>query len=393
MRNGLRDDGLVKVIDKSLILSIRPFLVNVLDHLPLEDKIDTINALRREIHAISPFKNEPVDCVQWILGDLIQANDYNPNVVAPPEMRLLEISIAEDGYTQPIVSWEDKSHYEVVDGFHRNRIGKESKIVKERIKGYLPLTVINVDREDKGERIASTIRHNRARGKHTVAGMSDIVLELKNRNWTNERIAKKLGLDEDEILRLCQITGLASLFKDQEFSKSWDIQDSEPDFVPLNDEDIGETEEDKFRTINTSDPNRIFHRHDKWECYKAGFYATTPPIGMTREQCEAAYRDFLGNIPRFQDALEHVISEWKYSCEHYLTNTAMNRIAYLGQAAMCYATGVPSVFRGGFSLLTQLQQESANQIALVYLNRWLTINGRKEVSMADALSDKQMELY
>lgn len=381
------------MIDNNIVEHIHVILVNELERLQLADKVDTINELRREIHNLSPFKNEPVDFVQWVAVDKLQANDYNPNVVAPPEMRLLEVSISEDGYTQPIVSWEHDEYFEVVDGFHRNRVGKESKTVKERIKGYLPITIINSERSDKGDRIASTIRHNRARGKHTVSGMSDIVLELKNRNWTNERIAKKLGLDEDEILRLCQVTGLASLFTDQQFSKSWDIQDSEPDFEPLDDENIEETPEDKFRTINTSDPNRIFHTYDKWECYKAGFYKTTPPEGMTRTKCENAYRDFLNDSVKFSEALEHVITEWKYSCEHYLSNTEMNRIAYLGQAAMCYATGIPAMFRTGFNLLTKSQQETANQIALVYLNKWLKANGRKEVTMDIALSDNQMELY
>jgi ParB-like chromosome segregation protein Spo0J len=381
------------MINNDLINSIYPYLANELDKLSLEDKVDTLNALRIEIHQFSPFKNEPVDCIQWVKVDSLQANDYNPNVVAPPEMRLLEVSISEDGYTQPIVSWEHDNYFEVVDGFHRTRVGKESKAVKERIQGYLPVTIINSDHSDKGDRIASTIRHNRARGKHTVSGMSDIVLELKNRNWSNERIAKKLGLDEDEILRLCQITGLASLFTDQEFSKSWDIQDSEPDFVPLDDEDISETEEDKFRTINTNDPQRIFHKYNEWECYKAGFYSTTPPKGMNRTQCEESYRDFLSDTTRFQNALEHIIVEWKNSCEHYLTNTAMNRIAWLGQAAMCYATGIPAMFRSGFSLLTKQQQDEANQTALTYLNKWLVANNRQEVSMSDALSDNQSELY
>lgn len=379
------------MIDNNLVRNILPFLLNDLEHLSLEDKIDTLNALRLELHKLSPFKAEPVDCVLWIHGDQVQANDYNPNVVAPPEMRLLEVSISEDGYTQPIVAWKNETHFEVVDGFHRNRVGKESKLVKERIKGYLPLAVINADHSEKGERIASTIRHNRARGKHTVAGMSDIVLELKNRNRSNEWIAKKLGLDEDEILRLCQITGLASLFSDQEFSKSWEVKDSEPDFVPL-DDDIGSTEEDKFRAVNTSDEQRIFHTYDKWECHKAGFYATTKP-GMTRTQCEEAYRDFLSDTKRFAEALEHIIIEWKYSCEQYLTNTAMNRIAWLGQAAMCYATGVPATFREGFNLLTSEQQQAANEVALVYLNKWLVANNRKEVTMEEGLSDNQSDLY
>lgn len=378
------------MIDEIILNHIKA-LAKHIDSMSLVDKVDTINAVRLALHEVSPFKNEPVDCIQWICGDIVTANDYNPNVVAPPEMRLLELSIAEDGYTQPIVAWSIDSHYEVVDGFHRNRVGKESKLVKERINGYLPLTVINPDRTEKGDRIASTIRHNRARGKHTVSGMSDIVLELKNRNRSNEWIAKKLGLDEDEILRLCQITGLASLFTDQEFSKSWDVKDSEPDFKPL-DEDINTTEEDKFRTVNTNDENRIFHTYNTWECFKAGFYNTTKD-GMTRKQCEEAYRDFLADIPRFAETLEHVITEWKNSCEHYLTNTAMNRIAWLGQAAMCYAAGIPSTFRSGFDLLTLEQQKAANEMALIYLNKWLVMNNRKEVTMEEGLSDNQSELY
>ena len=362
-----------------------------LDSMSLSDKVAAINELRIIIHKHSPFMREPVDCVLWVSGDKVQANDYNPNVVAPPEMRLLEVSISEDGYTQPIVSFSEDGHYEVVDGFHRNRVGKESKAVAARIHGYLPLAVINMDRVEKGERIASTIRHNRARGKHTVAGMSDIVLELKNRNWSNERIAKKLGMDEDEILRLCQITGLASLFADQEFSKAWNIEDSEPDFKPLT-EDIEATDDDNFRTVNTSDEKRIFHTYDRWECYKAGFYATTKP-GMNREQCEIAYRDFLSDDKQFSETLEKVITEWVHSCEHYLTNTAMNRIAWLGQASLCYAKGIPAAYRGGFSLLSPENQDKANRIALTYLNKWLVAHGMTEVSLEDGLSDNQMELY
>jgi hypothetical protein len=279
-----------------------------------------------------------------------------------------------------------------VDGFHRNRIGKESSKVKKRILGYLPLTIANEERLDRGDRIASTIRHNRARGKHNVEGMSDIVLELKNRNWTNERIGRELGMDPDEILRLCQITGLASLFSDQEFSKSWDIEDSEPDFVPLDDEENELFETDKFRTVNTSDENRVFHTFDKWECFKAGFYKKTME-GMKREECEQTYADFLSDNERFKNALEHVITEWKHSCEHYLTNIAMNRIAWLGQASMCYATGIPAEFRGGFNLLTDEQKEVANKIALEYLNKWLVANNRPEVTMDEAVSDNQMDLY
>lgn len=188
-----------------------------------QERIETLNALRLELKKYSPFSAEPVDCVQWIQADKVKANDYNPNAVAPPEMKLLEHSIQEDGYTQPIVAWSRDSIFEVVDGFHRHRVGKESEIVKKRVHGYLPLVVINEQRTDKGDRIASTIRHNRARGKHQVDAMSDIVIELKRRNWSEEKIGRELGMDPDEILRLCQITGLAEIFKDEKFSKAWDI--------------------------------------------------------------------------------------------------------------------------------------------------------------------------
>ena len=387
-------DGITLQLFESISQTREELDLSLIEHinkLDFDNKIEAINKVKMALNEISPFKNEPVDCVLWVNADLVIANDYNPNKVAPPEMQLLEQSIIEDGYTQPIVTWPTEGQYVVVDGFHRNRVGKESKKVFKRINGYLPITRINSDREDKADRIAATIRHNRARGKHTVGGMSDIVLELKRRNWTNQRISKNLGMDEDEILRLCQITGLAELFTNQEFSKSWDIEDSAPDFEPIS-EEINESAEDKFRAANTNDENRIFHPYEKWECYKAGMYATTKN-GMKKEQCEDEYRKFLSDIPRFSDALSHVINEWKFSCEQYLTNSAMNRIAWLGQASMCYATGIPSCFRGGFNLLTEDQQKSANETALIYLNKWLVANNRAEVAMDIALSDNQVNLY
>ena len=195
----------------------------------IEERAEAINEIKRMLKEVSPFSAEPVECVQWVKSDLVFANDYNPNSVAPPEMELLHTSIQEDGYTQPIVVWQHDGVYEVVDGFHRNRVGKEYADIKERIHGYLPVVVINNDREDKGDRIASTIRHNRARGKHKVEAMSDIVLDLKKRNWSDAKIAKELGMDADEVLRLAQIQGLAEMFADREFSQAWesDFDDEE----------------------------------------------------------------------------------------------------------------------------------------------------------------------
>jgi ParB-like chromosome segregation protein Spo0J len=360
-------------------------------------RVEVINALRKDLHAASPFKNEPVDLVQWIRADLVAANDYNPNSVAPPEMKLLEHSITQDGYTQPIVTWQNGTPtLEVIDGFHRNRVGKESKVVRTRTRGYLPVVIMNATRTERNDRIAATIRHNRARGKHKVDAMSGIVVELKRRNWSDDRICRELGMDQDEVLRLCQITGLAELFSNQEFSKSWDVvgEITDADYKELTD-DITTygPETTDFRTVNTSDDSRIFHTHDKWECYRAGFYASSLE-GVTKTQAEEAYRDFLGDSALFADALEGVIGTWTHSCEHYLTNIAMNRIAWLGQAAACYALGLPAVFRSGFYLLTEAQQTTANELALVYLNRWLEANGRAAVTMEEAYSyERQSDIY
>lgn len=200
-----------------------------IEQLPQEERIAALNEIRRALHEISPFREEPVDLVLWVPAETTEGNNYNPNVVAPPEMRLLELSIQEDGYTQPVVTWvypgeNGDSEREVVDGFHRCRIGRESKAVQKRTLGYLPVTTINSDRETRPDRIAATIRHNRARGKHLVEGMSEIVVELARRNWSDEKIGRELGMEPDEVLRLKQISGLAEMFSDREFSEAWEVQ-------------------------------------------------------------------------------------------------------------------------------------------------------------------------
>jgi ParB-like chromosome segregation protein Spo0J len=367
-------------------------LITQLKTMTDSERIEEINKIKLALHEVSPFKNEPVDCVLWIKADEVVANDYNPNKVAPPEMELLEVSIMHDGYTQPIVTWpRDDSKREVVDGFHRSRVGKESNVVKKRVLGYLPIVAIRSEQQGKSDRVASTIRHNRARGKHQIDAMSEIVLELKNRNWTNQRIARELGMDKDEILRLCQITGLEHLFLDQDFSRAWEASDSIHAFEPLTDQ--VNPDELSTRTVNTSDPNRKFHTFDKWECHKAGFYASKKE-GMTADQCKEAYAEFFRDTDKFNEAANAVINLWVHSCEHYLTNRAMNRIAWIGQAAMCYATGIPSVFCSGFSLLTNEEQEAANQVALDVINKWMFLNGMPSLSMEEAISQgRQVEIY
>jgi ParB-like chromosome segregation protein Spo0J len=200
-------------------------LCQAIESLGTDDRVEMINAAKLALHQVSPFKSEPVDCVLWVKNETVTANDYNPNSVAPPEMKLLEVSIAEDGYTQPIVTFAKDDQREVVDGFHRNRVGKECEPIRARVHGYLPVVTINGDRDDKGDRMAATIRHNRARGKHKIEAMSEIVVDLIRRNWSKEKIAKNLGMDADEVLRLCQISGLAEAFADREFSQAWEAEE------------------------------------------------------------------------------------------------------------------------------------------------------------------------
>lgn len=172
-----------------------------------------------ETNALDWTKDHPVSSVRWVPVEFIHANDYNPNQVAPPEMALLELSIIEDGYTQPIVTWMvSEDNYEVVDGFHRHFVG-----YKKLGLSHLPIVVVNQNRTDRSDRIASTIRHNRARGKHQVGAMSEIVQELARRNWSDAKIAKELGMEPDEVLRLKQISGLAELFANDEFSEAWEV--------------------------------------------------------------------------------------------------------------------------------------------------------------------------
>lgn len=199
------------------------------NNLSIDEQIDAINEIKIALHEISPMRNEPVDCVLWVKNETVRANDYNPNSVAPPEMELLRQSIMEDGYTQPIVSFKEDEHITVIDGFHRNRVGKEVTDVKERVYGRLPVVNINQWKQGRGDRMASTIRHNRARGSHSIELMSTIVSELVEMGKGDAWICKHVGMSTDELLRLKQVTGLASLFANKEFSNAWESDNGEID--------------------------------------------------------------------------------------------------------------------------------------------------------------------
>ncbi|KQN75094.1 ParB/RepB/Spo0J family partition protein [Devosia sp. Leaf64] len=171
----------------------------------------------------------PVYGVRAVPLEKIRANAYNPNAVAPPEMRLLEKSIREDGYTMPIVCYHlpDEDIYEIVDGFHRYTVMMTCRDIREREGGCMPVVVIE---KDISNLMASTIRHNRARGSHSIDLMVNIVGELVQSGMSDEWIAKNIGMDADELLRLKQISGLASLFADKDFSRAWAVDSHDEKF-------------------------------------------------------------------------------------------------------------------------------------------------------------------
>ena len=361
-------------------------VIEQLSHLPLSDKVEIINNIKVLLNDASPMKDHPIDLVLWVpIGD-VKKNDYNPNAVAPTELKLLETSITEDGYTQPVVTWISDTGREIIDGFHRSKVAKESEKVGVTLHGYIPVTTVRNRQTNKSNRMASTIRHNRARGTHSVDAMSEIVLELKARNWKTERICKELGMEEDEVLRLCQVTGLSGLFSDVEFSMAWESDTSSAD------SELDFSADFSAITQNTGDKNRIFHTFDKWEAVPAGFFA--PGVkGRTKDDCEAEYGAFLSDSKAFAAGIEKVFKEWPNSCEHNLTNSSMNRIAWIGQAAACVARGLPSTYRAGFAMLPIDKQTEANALALKYLNIWLKERGMVEVTMDTAFSARNSDLF
>lgn len=191
------------------------------EDLSVDEKVQIFNQITQELYDWLGF-NHPTLNVQLVPSDKVIGNDYNPNKVAPPEMKLLKLSIRKDGLTMPVVvcdSPSDKKHpYVVVDGFHRTSVVQHEKDVNDSLCGYVPVSRLNKSIED---RITATVRHNMARGTHQVELSAKLVTMLKKHNWTNARIGMELGMDADEVLRLKQITGLAEAFKDEEFSKSW----------------------------------------------------------------------------------------------------------------------------------------------------------------------------
>ncbi len=205
------------------------------------NKIEFINSIKDILYELSPTNANPVDRVIWVSKDKVLANNYNPNHVAEKEMSLLYTSIKEDGYTQPIVTVYNKElqKYIIVDGFHRNLIIRMYQDINDRCLGYLPIVVID---KDIDQRMESTVRHNRARGSHSVDGMTNIIFTMMKDGKSEKEICDKLGLEAREFEKLKYITGFAKLFKNYDYSRSIDTivqvpHSIETDKLPNNEAD------------------------------------------------------------------------------------------------------------------------------------------------------------
>lgn len=202
-----------------IMLEIEAMLSSMND----KQKIKSIEIFKDQLNQISPLNEQPVDRVRWVDIDKVQANDYNPNSVANKEMSLLYTSISHDGYTQPVVTIYDESidKYVIVDGFHRYSVCKDNKDILERNNGMLPIVCM---KKDINDRMASTVRHNRARGKHSVDGMANMVFSMLENGWEDNAICNELGMESEELIRLKHVTGFSKLFKNTEFKKAWETK-------------------------------------------------------------------------------------------------------------------------------------------------------------------------
>lgn len=199
------------------------FVQEILGGKPASWQIEVLRAIRDGLHRLGPHASQPVDNVRWVPIAQVKANDYNPNSVAKNEMRLLYVSISHDGYTQPIVTVYDEATnmYVIVDGFHRFTTLRLNKDLQELTGGMVPIVVLDKSMND---RMASTVRHNRARGKHSVAGMAGIVFGMLEGGWTDEAVCAEMGLEADELIRLKHVTGFSKLFENVEYRKAWETR-------------------------------------------------------------------------------------------------------------------------------------------------------------------------
>lgn len=196
-------------MQQRLISDLKAYLVSLSD----DERIDALNAFRQAMHELSPFKAHPVDCVLWVRDKQISANNYNPNHLATAENRLLQRSLERDGFTQPLVVSENASQcYEVVDGVHRRQLGSTRLALQKTLNGYLPVACLA--ESDKASRMATSVRHNRARGRYDMGATSELVRELAGQGWTDDKIAAELGMNASEVQKMKQLNGLLELFSE-----------------------------------------------------------------------------------------------------------------------------------------------------------------------------------
>ena len=197
------------------------FNLDEIEKLKGQARLEAIEQAREALHNLSPVCGQPVDRIRWVPVDMVEPNDYNPNSVAKVELGLLYTSILHDGYTQPVVTiWDaEKEKYVIVDGFHRYFTCRNNQDIRDRNLGYLPVVVLDKPIND---RMASTVRHNRARGKHSIDGMSNMVFQMLENGWSEAEICAELGMEAEEVLRLKHITGFSKLFEDVEYKKAWE---------------------------------------------------------------------------------------------------------------------------------------------------------------------------
>ncbi|WP_158612423.1 ParB N-terminal domain-containing protein [Erwinia psidii] len=194
----------------------------MLSRVSLEQKIEIINTIKSTISKHSPFGHHPVDCIQWVkMGD-IRTNDYNPNTMPPAEEKLLHLSILRSGYTKPLLVRKEKNGHVIIDGVCRFNIAMRSAELQQLNFGYFPVAQLN-EPHYSSQDMATAIRHNRARGKHCIKGMINIVASLTESGWSIDKISHELGMEHDEVLRLKQISGLYNLFAEEEYSEAWTV--------------------------------------------------------------------------------------------------------------------------------------------------------------------------
>lgn len=214
----MSDAGIEKAVGAALAL-VAADLAALTD----QGKVEYLNMMQRGLADLSPLSEMPVSAVQWIDVNQVEANDYNPNAVARNEMKLLHTSISHDGYTQPVVAIRDaeRGRFVIVDGFHRFLTCKLNRDIQERTLGRIPVVVLEKDMND---RMASTVRHNRARGKHSIKGMGSMVFSMLDNGWEEAAICAELGISAEELLRLKHVTGFSKLFENAEYTMAWETR-------------------------------------------------------------------------------------------------------------------------------------------------------------------------